>query len=122
MAIGKLPSHAACWSSTAALFLTHPAAVVLTHPTTRFLTHPATIVLTHPTAVVLTCPTTIAFTSPTTVVLTSIPVDVTFPQRLPELPHKKISLEVLASLGYYTRGPVSIYSGLDGTPWPNVCV
>ena len=30
----------------------------------------------------------------------SVPIDVTFPQRLPELPCKHISLEVLASLNY----------------------
>lgn len=35
----------------------------------------------------------------------SVPVDVTFPRRLPELPRKQISPEVLASLGYTPEVP-----------------
>ncbi|KAF8500244.1 hypothetical protein F5888DRAFT_1680424 [Russula emetica] len=35
----------------------------------------------------------------------SIPIDVTFPRRLPELPRKQISPEVLASLGYTPEVP-----------------
>ena len=35
----------------------------------------------------------------------SVPIDVTFPRRLPDLPRKQISPEVLASLGYTPEVP-----------------
>lgn len=35
----------------------------------------------------------------------TVPIDVTFPRRLSELPHKQISPEVLASLGYTAEVP-----------------
>ena len=38
----------------------------------------------------------------------SVPINVTFPRRLPELPHKQVSSEVLASLGF-TPGVPSQY-------------
>jgi hypothetical protein len=37
---------------------------------------------------------------------TPIPISVTFPQRLPDLPHKQISSEVLASIGFTPEVPL----------------
>jgi hypothetical protein len=46
-------------------------------------------------------------TTPTrdTQIQSSVPISVTFPSRLPDLPHKQISAEVLASLGFTPQVP-----------------